>query len=291
MAFQLGCMTNAYLFAPLEDALIGIAESGFRNVEIMCDRPHMYPDDFSAVDRQRVKTLCAELGLTIVGLDAIHINPDSIGLTYWKERIPRPHFYPDPNGNQPMFTNASPELRKARIDYVKKVIDMAAEMGVTKVETFTGEVTGEPDVAAKNALAGIRECALYAEQRGVTLVLELSGQLMYGTPDEMIWLIDEVGSPNLKCCVDIGHLECERYNIPDTIWKLRRYVGNFHIDDMQRHKHYHLIPGRGVIDWAACLSMIDKIGYEGAALLELYPYALDPAPALKESLNYLSACR
>jgi sugar phosphate isomerase/epimerase len=281
-------MTNACLFAPLEDALKAIAGAGFRYVEIMCDRPHMYPDDFSNNQRQELKTTCTSLGLTITGLDAIHINPDSIGLTYWHDTPKRPHFFPDPNGGQPMFTSADPALRRARIEYVKKVIDMAVDLGVEKVETFPGEVTRNPKEAHKDAFDGITECVAYAEQKGVRLVLELSGQLMFGTPDEMMDLIETIGSKHLSACIDVGHLNSEYLPIEDTIWKMRRVIGNIHVDDMLEHKHFHLIPGHGTINWDRCFTMLEKIGYSGSVLLEIYPYALDPIDPLKKSFTYLS---
>ncbi len=287
MAIRLGCMSNAFMFAPLEEALRGIAATGLKYVEIMCDRPHMYPDDYNKEDRARIRALCDSLGLTITGLDAIHVDPNSIGLTYWRDRPKRPHFFPDPNGIQPTFTAGSPEIRRARIDYVKKVIKMAADLGATKVDTVTGGTNVDPDDAYRWCLEGIREVCDYAAEKKILVTLEMPGiGGIFGTDDEMLELIHEIKSPWLKVCVDIGHLDWERYPIGDTIRKLGRHIGNFHVEDMKRHKHYHLVPGRGSIPWKETLDAIADIDYEEPLMLELYSCALDPVPALIESQEF-----
>ena len=43
-----GYSTNAYVKFEVKEALDRIAALGFKGVEIMCDRPHLYPPDFDA---------------------------------------------------------------------------------------------------------------------------------------------------------------------------------------------------------------------------------------------------
>jgi sugar phosphate isomerase/epimerase len=290
MQIKLGALSNAYVFSPLEQALRGIAGTGYRYVEIMCDRPHMFAGDYSKDDRLRIRKFCDELNLEIVALECINVAYSSFGFTPpvgpWSDNL----FYPNPNGNKTMLTALDPTCRRLRIDYIKAVIDMAVEMGISKVETGTGKWVSHPDVAMKLAIEGVKECLAYAEKKKVMLILELAETLIYGKPDEMIELIDKIGSPYLKACVDIAHLEAEYMDIPETIKKLKNYVGNFHVGDTAKHKHYHLIVGKGDIDWVTCFSAIKEIGYTGSACLEIYPYALDPDPALTESRQYLTNC-
>ena len=78
---KLTLMTNAFMFEPLDKALEQVARAGYRYVEIMCDRPHMYPGDFDAAAREKVRRRCADLGLEIVALDALHLHYESSGIT------------------------------------------------------------------------------------------------------------------------------------------------------------------------------------------------------------------
>ena len=41
-----GYSTNAFKKFTLIDSIEKIARLGFKGVEIMCDRPHLYPPDF-----------------------------------------------------------------------------------------------------------------------------------------------------------------------------------------------------------------------------------------------------
>ena len=50
-----GYSSNAFVKFPLVDAIEKIARSGFGGLEIMCDRPHLYPPDFSEQDIDAVK--------------------------------------------------------------------------------------------------------------------------------------------------------------------------------------------------------------------------------------------
>ena len=51
---KFGYSTNAFVKFPLAAALEKIANLGFKAVEIMCDRPHLYPPDF---DRQALSNI------------------------------------------------------------------------------------------------------------------------------------------------------------------------------------------------------------------------------------------
>ena len=50
-----GYSTNAYVKFSLIEAIERIAGLGFRGVEIMGDRPHLYPPDFEEKDLARLK--------------------------------------------------------------------------------------------------------------------------------------------------------------------------------------------------------------------------------------------
>jgi sugar phosphate isomerase/epimerase len=284
--FQIGCLSNAFLFWPMEKALQAMSRIGCKCVEIMCERPHVHPDDWDSSKRKLLKKMCEDLGLRVSVLDSIHVS-SLAGLCAAKKRN-APSFFPDGVSYEPTFTSVPKELRRARIEYTKKCIDLAAEMGVDKVETYSGDVSCHPDDAWRYAIEGLTECVEYAAKNRVHLLLELFDALIVGTPDDALRAIREIGSPWLGLSVDIGHLDIAYRNIPDTIKKLGGHIKQVHIEDMKMQKHFHLICGRGNIDFRACLSALKAIDYDGSVCLELYPYADNPEPAVQESILYLN---
>jgi sugar phosphate isomerase/epimerase len=52
-----GYSTNAFVKFSVFEAVEKIARLGFRGVELMCDRPHLYPPDFQDDDLARLKGL------------------------------------------------------------------------------------------------------------------------------------------------------------------------------------------------------------------------------------------
>ncbi len=65
-----GYSTNAFSKYTLDQSLEMIAPLGFKGVEIMCDRPHLYPPDYDDAAIQEVKKTLETLDLKITNLNA-----------------------------------------------------------------------------------------------------------------------------------------------------------------------------------------------------------------------------
>ncbi len=65
-----GYSTNAFVKFPLVEAVKKIACLGFSGVEIMCDRPHLYPADFSENELADLKKTIAGHNLKITNLNS-----------------------------------------------------------------------------------------------------------------------------------------------------------------------------------------------------------------------------
>jgi len=74
-----GYSTNAFVKFTLFEAVEKIARLGFQGVEIMCDRPHLYPDDFGPEDLVRLRRLIRERGLEVTNLNSF--TPFAVGDT------------------------------------------------------------------------------------------------------------------------------------------------------------------------------------------------------------------
>ena len=179
---------------------------------------------------------------------------------------------------------------------LREGIDLAVEFGAPNVITFTGmSEPGIDDEAAKrNCLRCWQRVVPYAEERGVTLVLEhlnsrddshpMKGHPGYWGDDleRCADLVRAVDSPRFRLLFDIYHVQIMH---GDLIRNIRRYhplIG-----------HYHTAgnPGRGELDenqeinYPAVMRAILETGYEGYVAQEFLPTWDDPMSALEHAVG------
>ncbi|MEJ2658973.1 MAG: sugar phosphate isomerase/epimerase, partial [Desulfobacterales bacterium] len=75
-----GYSTNAFVKFSLIESLKKIAALGFRGVEIMGDRPHLYPPDFEPADLARIKENLKKYDLKVTNLNSFTLF--AVGDTY-----------------------------------------------------------------------------------------------------------------------------------------------------------------------------------------------------------------
>ena len=76
----LGYSTNAFVRFSVFEAVEKIGRLGFGGVEIMCDRPHLYPPDYDEKNLTRLKTLIDDQGLKVTNLNSFTLF--AVGDTY-----------------------------------------------------------------------------------------------------------------------------------------------------------------------------------------------------------------
>jgi sugar phosphate isomerase/epimerase len=87
---------------------------------------------------------------------------------------------------------------------------------------------------------------------------------------------------------DLGHFYCVGEPLPLRIQELKALTRHYHVEDIAADRvHEHLIPGRGVIDFAEVMNAIRKTRFKGWLTVELYPYLDDPDGAGREALAFL----
>jgi hypothetical protein len=77
---KFGYSTNAFVKTTLFDAVEKVAALGFGGIEIMADRPHLYPPDFPQETLLRLKGLIQKNGLAITNLNSFTLF--AVGDTY-----------------------------------------------------------------------------------------------------------------------------------------------------------------------------------------------------------------
>jgi sugar phosphate isomerase/epimerase len=203
----------------LDDMIIRAKKLGFDGIEIDGKRPHGNPLDMPTKRCKELKAKAEGEGLEIYAVSA---NND--------------------------FSSPMPEFRECQIAYVRELIRMTADLGAKPLRLFLGwpGVTRHPQLARYDIASdiwqythyqftpeetwnwcreGLIECSKYAADYGVTLALQNHKPVITGWRD-MTRMVEEVNSPNLKCCLDAPILEDKS---PANISAAARAVGSMQV--------------------------------------------------------------
>jgi len=145
-----------------------------------------------------------------------------------------------------------------------------------------------PEQARGHLLDSFDEVADYAESAGVEVDIEEPGLLVECT-DEVLELIDDVGSDALGVNLDIGHAAA--YG-EDPTEGVRKYAGNItgvHLKDIAGGRRGNIITESlaKAISIQERFEALDNIGYDGFATMELYTYPDAPDRAAAETYRFL----
>jgi len=180
------------------------------------------------------------------------------------------------------------ENHEACIAASRKSIDAAAEAGFPNVICFSGNREGISDEEGwKNCAEGLKQVVGYAEQKKVTLCMELLNSKRNHKDyqcDHTAWgaeLCKRVGSPSFKLLYDIFHMQIMEGDVISTLRENIQYIG---------HIHTAGVPGRHEIDesqelyYPAIMRALADAGYQGYVAHEYSP-AGDAIPALEKALR------
>jgi len=266
-----GYSTNAFVRFSLFDAVERIARLGFHGVEIMCDRPHLYPQDFGAADLARLQGLIKERGLRVTNLNSFTLF--AVGDTYL-----------------PSWIEPERERREIRLRHTSECLRLAEFLGCDSISVPPGGPLGtmSEQEAFRRFYEGLERVVPLAEELGVKVLVEPEPGLLMENTGQFRAFIREVGSPAVGLNFDVGHFFCAGEDPSVAFEELFEWVGHVHLEDIAASRvHNHLIPGRGAIALPDVLRTMVRLGYRGHISLELYPYVDMPEEAGRESLDYL----
>jgi len=163
---------------------------------------------------------------------------------------------------------------------IRRNIDVAVENGIPSLICFSGNRGGiSDDEGAKNTADGLKRVAGYAEEKKITLCLELLNSKVDHKDyqaDHTSWGVDvckRVGSPRVKLLYDVYHMQIMEGDLIRTIRSSIEYIGHFHTGGN---------PGRNDIDdtqeihYPAVMRAIAETKYDGYVSHEFVPKGKTP---------------
>jgi len=266
-----GYSTNAFVKFSLDESLEKIAGLGFRGVEIMGDRPHLYPPDFEAAAMSRINDLLKKHQLKVTNLNSFTLF--AVGDTYL-----------------PSWIEPEKERRKIRIQHTLECLATAKELGCDNISVPPGGPLSRMPRNAAMALfhQGLEAVIPLAEELDVKVLVEPEPGLMIENTAEFKAFVKDLQSAAVGLNFDIGHFFCAGEKPEEAFEELFEWVGHVHLEDIADDRsHNHLIAGHGAIQFIKIFKSMKKMQYRGNISLELYPYVDTPEAAGRESLEYL----
>ncbi len=273
---RLSFSTNAFVRCSVFEAIERIASAGYEGVELLADAPHLYADSVSAADTERVARLLYRTGLKVANINA------NTAMGYYGREFWEPLF-------EPSLANPDPTLRRWRVEYTKKCIDLASQLAAECISVTSGKLV--PGVAPEKSMDFLRdslqELIAYAEPRSVRIGIEYEPGLLIERYEELAALFEEIDSPYLGANLDLGHSHVLGEPAETVIEGLSAKIFHIHMEDIRGRKHYHLIPGTGDVDFSALFHALARHNYRGFVTVELYTYPHQPEYAAIQAFTYL----
>lgn len=266
-----GYSTNAFVKYSLFESLEKIAQLGFRGVEIMADRPHLYPPDVETSDVARINKTLQKHNLKVTNLNSFTLF--AVGDTYL-----------------PSWIEPEEDRRNIRIQHTLECLKMADELGCGNISVPPGgPLNGMSRDAAMSLFhQGLDEVIPLAEELGVKILVEPEPDLMIENTTEFKSFIRDVQSASVGINFDIGHFFCAGEDPANAFEALFEWIGHVHLEDIATDRsHNHLIAGHGAIRFLEIFRTMERLRYRGDISLELYPYADTPEAAGRKSLEHL----
>jgi hydroxypyruvate isomerase len=174
------------------------------------------------------------------------------------------------------------------LDALGKGIDLAAEAQVPNLVCFSGNRAGLSDEEGlENCAMALRQIALHAEKKGVTLCVELLNSKVDHKDymaDHTAWgvaLVKKVGSPRVKLLYDIYHMQIMEGDVIRTIRESIDSIAHFHTAGVPGR---HDIDGRQELNYPAICRAIVETGYTGFLAQEFTPTG-EPLRALEDAFR------
>jgi L-ribulose-5-phosphate 3-epimerase len=237
--------TNTYHTYSLEQALEGIAEAGFRNVELSAVPGWTEHVQFDGSDELRRQL--SDVGLSAVSLSAHSDLTTSDGL-----------------------------------EHGIRAVQWSADFGIPIVNTaIGGHASQEENEAA--FLANVDALAKAAEDAGVVVALEIHGDIM-ASGEKTLPLLERIGRESIKVNYDTANVEFySGAKAVDDLPQIAPYLAHVHLKDTVGGKDVWNFPaiGSGTVDFERVLEILEGAGYDGPFSVEL-EFQGEPWPPLED---------
>jgi sugar phosphate isomerase/epimerase len=270
---RLGYNTNGFNCHSLDSALEIISGTGYRGVAITLDNYILNPWD-PELSRKLERT--AE-NLKRLSLSCVVETGSRYLLNPWKK-------------HDPTLISRDPEGRKARLDFLKKALEIAVRLNAEALSFWSGrKQDGVHDAEAWEWLiAGCREISVDAEKYAIPIAFEPEPGMFVENVSQYLHLKEAVESNLFRLTLDVGHVFLtEEISVGECIRKFKDDIRNIHIEDMKKPIHHHLFFGEGEMDFADIFQSLKSVKCKSLINVELSRHSHKAVDAAKAAFDFL----
>ncbi|MBQ7336548.1 MAG: sugar phosphate isomerase/epimerase [Clostridia bacterium] len=172
-------------------------------------------------------------------------------------------------------------------------IDLYEAIGIRNMvlhcDTSLPEEWGFETRAAQN-IEKLKALAAYIEGRDITVCLE-NLRMFTKSAEELLYIIDRVGSKQLGICLDTGHLNLTVRDQRAFILSAGKRLRALHIADNEGERDQHMMPfTRGTVDFVSVVRALREVDYEGLFNLEIPGESHIPLELRGAKIRYIQSC-
>jgi sugar phosphate isomerase/epimerase len=244
---------------PFETVISHLHDYGYDGIELVTE-------DTSAARGKELRKIAEDNNLEIVATPSALVR-EKFGLT---------------------FADLNKEKRKKAVKKFNSLINFAHAINAKMVTVglVRGYVKSKlPESKAwANMIECIKSCGEFAEDLGITLVVEPENRYEVGyihTIDEGLSFVEKVNLDSVKLMIDTFHMNIEEDLMSEPIKKAAKQLTHVHIADSNR-----CAPGMGHINFPEIIETLKSCGYQGYLGFEISPRP-DPLVAAERSVQYV----
>lgn len=245
---------------------------GFEGLAIETKRPIASPLDLNKADREKIKSLAADMGIELCCVESMS-----------------------------NFTSRYMEERENNLAMMRMVLELAHDLDVRMVKIFAawpGIINDEENIAMyaqydrgnyfkpqyspdlrlwHRAIDGIREVAAIAADMGITLVLQNHAPVLRPGYEDVLAMTQEIDRENVKICLDVPlfyERQLDEY-VRESVMKCKDYLVYSHFGawNFSEAKNGDAVqepaPGVGApINYEVFTDALQQIGYDGYLVSE-----------------------
>jgi D-psicose/D-tagatose/L-ribulose 3-epimerase len=171
------------------------------------------------------------------------------------------------------ISSTDPDIRKRGVERHIAALSLARDMGATRMGGILYSAFGKASRAAteenvKAAAEGLHQVAEAAQEKGITLTLEVVNRYesnLINTAADAVRLIGLIGADNVKVHLDTFHMNIEEDSLLGALETALPHLAYFELDQNHRGRL-----GQGSIDFAPLLQRLKAVGYENVVGVEAF---------------------
>jgi sugar phosphate isomerase/epimerase len=269
---KFGFSANAFREYSWKETIEIVADAGYEGIELLFDRPHLYPHDVDDETVADVRDALNEYGIAISNCNAFMLTAIE-------------------GFHHPSYIEPDPEYRQRRIDHTTAALRTAAALDHDYLSIEPGGPIPDEksrEWALDTFVESLREVLPVAEDVEVDLHVEPEPDLLIETATEFQEFAERIDHPQIRCNFDAGHLFCVDEDPVEAFDALEPFVDHVHLEDIPDDRsHEHTQLGDGAMPINEFLGALDDRNYEGFVTVELYPYEETAAATARDAMASL----